>query len=73
MRFGQKFHLRSNNKNGKPIAVILSDRQFRELEEFKEQILKFAIAEGLDDLVKKKIHNHDDVFNRLKAKIDGSV
>ncbi|MFY9589613.1 type II toxin-antitoxin system prevent-host-death family antitoxin [Rickettsia endosymbiont of Halotydeus destructor] len=57
-------------KNGKPIAVIVSDKDFQELEAFKEQILKMAMAEGLDDLARNKIHNHKNVFDSLKMKIN---
>ncbi|MEY4463773.1 MAG: hypothetical protein RLZZ81_744 [Pseudomonadota bacterium] len=57
-------------KNGKPVAVIISNKEFQELEAFKEQILKMAIAEGLDDLEKNKIHSHKNVFDSLKMKIN---
>jgi prevent-host-death family protein len=60
----------SISKNGKPIAVIVSDKEFQELEAFKEQVLKMAIAEGLDDLAKNKIHSHKNVFDSLKMKIN---
>ena len=60
-------------KNGKPIAVLVSDKEFHELEAFKEQVLMLAITEGLNDLAKGKIYNHHDVFNDLKKKINDSV
>ena len=60
-------------KNGKPIAVLVSDKAFHELEAFKEQVLRLAIVEGLNDLAKGKTHNHRNVFNDLKKKIDDSV
>ena len=60
-------------KNGKPIAVVVSNKEFHELEAFKEQVLKLAIAEGLNDLAKGKTHNHHDIFNDLKKKIDDAV
>ncbi|WP_341792920.1 type II toxin-antitoxin system Phd/YefM family antitoxin [Rickettsia endosymbiont of Ceutorhynchus obstrictus] len=60
----------SISKNGKPIAVIVSDKEFQELEAFKEQVLKMAIAEGIDDLAKNKIHSHKNVFDSLKMKIN---
>jgi prevent-host-death family protein len=56
-------------KNGKPIAVLVSDKEFHELEAFKEQVLKLAIAEGINDWVKGKTHNQHDVFNALKKKL----
>ncbi|WP_341757615.1 type II toxin-antitoxin system prevent-host-death family antitoxin [Candidatus Tisiphia endosymbiont of Ditula angustiorana] len=36
----------SISRNGKPIAVIVSDKEFQELESFKEQVLKLAISAG---------------------------
>ncbi|MFU7500678.1 MULTISPECIES: type II toxin-antitoxin system Phd/YefM family antitoxin [unclassified Candidatus Tisiphia] len=63
----------SISRNGKPIAVIVSDKEFHELESFKEQVLKLAISEGLDDLAKNKIHSHKVVFDNLKIKLNGSV
>jgi prevent-host-death family protein len=56
-------------KNGKPIAVLVSDKEFHELEAFKEQVLKLAIAEVINDWVKGKTHNQHDVFNALKKKL----
>ncbi|WP_341748881.1 MULTISPECIES: type II toxin-antitoxin system prevent-host-death family antitoxin [unclassified Candidatus Tisiphia] len=63
----------SIRKNGKPIAVIVSDKEFQKLEAFKEQLLKLAIAEGLDDITKNKIYDYRDVFNNLQMKINDSM
>ena len=60
-------------KNGKPIAVLISDKEFHEIEALKEQVLKLAIAEGLEDLVKGKTYNHHEIFNDLKKKINDSL
>ncbi|QQV75203.1 hypothetical protein H6P87_00751 [Rickettsia tillamookensis] len=57
-------------KNGKPVAVIISNKEFQELEAFKEQILKMALAEGIDDLSKGKIHSHKSVFDSISRKIN---
>ncbi|MFP3012379.1 MAG: type II toxin-antitoxin system Phd/YefM family antitoxin [Rickettsia sp.] len=58
-------------KNGKPIAVIISNKEFQELEAFKKQILKIAIAEGMDDLRKGKTHSYKSVFDSINRKING--
>ncbi|WP_342268158.1 type II toxin-antitoxin system prevent-host-death family antitoxin [Candidatus Tisiphia endosymbiont of Empis tessellata] len=63
----------SISRHGKHIAVIVSDKEFHELESFKEQVLKLVISEGLDDLAKNKIHSHKVVFDNLKIKLNGSV
>lgn len=57
-------------KNGKPVAVIISNNEFKELEAFKEQFLKIAIAEGINDISQGKIHSHKSVFDSLKRKIN---
>ncbi|HJD62055.1 MAG TPA: type II toxin-antitoxin system prevent-host-death family antitoxin [Rickettsia endosymbiont of Degeeriella rufa] len=57
-------------KNGKPVAVIISNNEFKELEAFKEQFLKIAIAEGINDISQGKIHSHKSVFDSLKMRIN---
>lgn len=57
-------------KNGKPAAVIISNNEFKELEAFKEQFLKIAIAKGINDISQGKIHSHKSVFDSLKMKIN---
>ena len=57
-------------KNGKPIAVLVSDKEYHELEAFKEQVLRLAIIEGLDDVAKGKIDSYQNVFNDLKKKLN---
>ncbi|HJD60957.1 MAG TPA: type II toxin-antitoxin system prevent-host-death family antitoxin [Rickettsia endosymbiont of Columbicola hoogstraali] len=57
-------------KNGKPVAVIISNNEFKELEAFKEQFLKIAIAEGINDISQGKIHSHKSVFDSLKIRIN---
>jgi prevent-host-death family protein len=60
-------------KNGKSIAVLVSNNEFHELEAFKEQVLKLAIAEGVNDLNKGKTHSHHYIFNNFKKKFNDSV
>jgi len=58
-------------KNGKPVAVIISNKEFQELEAFKDQVLKMAITEGMDDLGKGKTHSYKSVFDSINRKING--
>jgi len=58
-------------KNGKPVAVIISNKEFQELEAFKDQVLKMAIVEGMDDLRKGKTHSYKSVFDSINRKING--
>lgn len=57
-------------KNGKPIAVIVSEKEFQQLEAFKEQALKMVIAEVIDDLENNRIHDLVSIFKNLKKKIN---
>ena len=63
----------SISKNGKSIAVMISDREFHELETCKEQLLKLAIDEGLADIKQGKIHTHQEVFQRLENIINDKI
>jgi len=60
-------------KNGKPIAVLVSDKEFHELEAFREEAIRFAINEGIEDIAKGRIHDHDDIFKELKNKINDTL
>ncbi|WP_032139579.1 MULTISPECIES: hypothetical protein, partial [spotted fever group] len=43
----------------------MSDKEFRRLEAFKEQVLKIAIAEGIDDFKNNKIHDSTGVYSEV--------
>lgn len=57
------------NKNGKPIAVLVSAVEYREIELMKENYLKSAIKEGLADLEAGNVQPGKDVFDELKKRI----
>ncbi|MDP4536468.1 type II toxin-antitoxin system Phd/YefM family antitoxin [Alkalimonas collagenimarina] len=57
------------NKNGKPIAVVLSVADYAQLEALREERLKAAILEGIDHLNTGKVSKGSDVINRLRQRI----
>lgn len=57
------------NKNGKPIAVLVSAVEYREIERMKEQYLKSTIQEGLADLEAGNVQSCKDAFVELRKHI----
>jgi prevent-host-death family protein len=57
------------NKNGKPVAVVLSISEYEQLESLKEAQLKAAIMEGMEDLKAGNVADAQDVFKRLRERI----
>ena len=57
------------NKNGKPVAVVVSANEYRELKSIKEEKLKLFLQEGLDDLNSGKVSDGKDVISRLRKRI----
>jgi len=61
------------NKNGKPVAVIISATEYAELQALKEENFKKAIHEGLADLENGKVADSHEVMERLRKRISGKV
>lgn len=59
------------NKNGKPVAVVISAADYAELEQLREQQLKAAIDEGIADFNAGRVQDGQSVFETLRKKIDG--
>ncbi|MFK5986777.1 MAG: type II toxin-antitoxin system Phd/YefM family antitoxin [Pseudomonadota bacterium] len=57
------------NKNGKPVAVVVSIREYEQLKAFKEDKLKMLLREGVNDLNSGKISDGKDVLDRLRKRI----
>ena len=57
------------NKNGKPVAVVLSIADYEQLETLREAQLKEAIMEGMSDLKAGNVADAQDVFKRLRERI----
>lgn len=59
------------NKNGKPIAVVVSAAEFEQLEALKEERFKAAIDEGIADLQAGDVSEGQAVLSRLRKRISG--
>ncbi len=57
------------NKNGKPVAVVVSATEFAQLEAFREECLKTEIDAGIADLEAGNISDGVDVLKRLRKRI----
>ncbi len=57
------------NKNGKPIAVLVSAVEYREIQKMKEDNLRFAIQEGLADLESGNVQPGATAFDDVKKHI----
>jgi prevent-host-death family protein len=61
------------NKNGKPVAVMVSASEYEELQFLKEQWLKSELQKGLDDLNAGLVKNGQDVMERQKQRITNAA
>ncbi len=57
------------NKNGKPVAVIVSVSEYQELQFLKELWLKGELQKGFDDLQAGRVENGPDVMARQRSRI----
>jgi len=58
------------NKNGKPVAVVISIDDYEDMMTRKEQQLVADIQKGLDDMTLGKVKPAEDVFQQLHARIN---
>ena len=57
------------NKNGKPVAVVLSVKEFEQLQALQEAALKAEIEAGLEDIKQGNVSDGHDVINRLRQRL----
>ena len=57
------------DKNGKPVAVIISAVEYAIIESIKEDYLRAAIQDGLDDVKAKQVIDGKSVMNNLRKRI----
>ena len=57
------------NKNGKPVAVVVSIKEYEQLESLKEYKLKMLLKEGINALQAGKVSNGNEVIVRLRKQI----
>lgn len=56
------------NKNGKPVAVMVSAAEYEELKSLKERLLRIELQKGLDDLQSGRVKDGKDVMERQKKR-----
>ncbi len=56
------------NKNGKPIAVMLSASAYAEVEEMKRFFLQQEIDKGIADIQASRVSDGQDVHARLRRR-----
>jgi len=62
------------NKNGKPVAVMVSAADYETLVSLHEDWLKAEIQKGMDDIKAGRVSDGKDVMKRLRNRaIDGSI
>lgn len=57
------------NKNGKPVAVMISAKEYDEAEEYKAYLLEVALKEALDDIENGGVISGEEVFRGLREDI----
>ncbi len=59
------------NRNGKPVAVVVSVAEYTQFEALKEEHLKKTIQEGIADLQAGKVTGGKAVMDKLRKRISG--
>ncbi|MCU7844100.1 MAG: type II toxin-antitoxin system Phd/YefM family antitoxin [Candidatus Thiodiazotropha sp. (ex Monitilora ramsayi)] len=57
------------NRNGKPVAVVISASEYAQLEVLKEAHLKQSIAEGIADLQAGKISDGKSIIGKMRKRV----
>jgi len=57
------------NRNGKPVAVVISATEYARLEVLKETHLEKAIEEGIADLQAGKVGDGKTVIDNLRKRV----
>lgn len=57
------------NKNGKPVAVMLSATAYAEIEAMNKKFLQLAIEQGLEDVKEGRVSEGADTIARLRKRI----
>lgn len=58
------------NRNGKPIAVMVSAVEYEQLTAFKEACLKSELAKGMASFKKGKLLDGEEVFKEIEESIE---
>ncbi len=58
------------NRNGKPVAVVISAAEYAQLVALKEAHLKQSIEEGIADLQAGKVNEGKSVIGKLRKRVN---
>ena len=57
------------NKNGKPVAVVISATEYEELISLSEEWLKAQLQQGMNDLKAGRVADGRDVMKRMRNRV----
>ena len=57
------------NKNGKPVAVVVSATEYEQLEAYRDEHLRAEIEQGIADLEAGNVSDGVEVLKRLRKRI----
>lgn len=57
------------NKNGKPVAVVVSVEEYQQLQTLKEAYLKAELQKGLDDIAAGRVKEGQAVMDNLRKRL----
>jgi prevent-host-death family protein len=61
------------NKNGKPVAVVVSAAEYEELEALREEWLRTELKKGMDSLQSGRVTEGQSVIDRLRKRITNAA
>ena len=59
------------NRNGKPVAVVISVAEYARFKALKEEHLEKAIQDGIADLQAGKVTDGKTVMDKLRKRVSG--
>ncbi len=60
------------NRNGKPVAVMMSALEFEELQTLKQEVLKKELQKGMASLEEGNVIESGTVINALRKRIENA-
>lgn len=61
------------NRNGKPVAVVVSATEYKEIETMRNAALKHALQQGMDDVNAGHCVDGKDLIAKLRQRINETL
>lgn len=61
------------NKNGKPVAVVVSASEYEELDAIRQEWFRAELRKGMDDLQAGLVTDGESVIDRLRKRITNAT